>query len=142
MMASGVSSIQQSAQQQITQIDSEKNANLEKLNVKFAAADKAKSSFGYIGIICVSMLFGGFFLNDFLKFGYFLYKKYIANIHVSYKIEQDRLSSAEKNKCANLNKKLDELYSQQLDVRLERVHWHLLQAKHSKPVRKKDYTVA
>ena len=131
MIASGMANIEHSAQQQITQIEANKQANLEKLNVKFSSADTAKSSFGFIGIICVSVLFGGFLLNDFLKLGYYLYQNYHRNL-AKYQLENNiPISSTEKEKGTELIQQLDDIYSQQLEDRLERMHLRLLKAKHS-----------
>jgi hypothetical protein len=37
------------------------------LNIQYDSADKAKTSFGYIGITFLAVLFGSIFLNDFIK---------------------------------------------------------------------------
>ena len=132
MVASGMASIQESAKQQITQIDAEKQASLGKLNVKFASADTAKSSFGFIGIICVAVLFGGFLLNDFLKLGYYIYTKFKITPTTNNQTKEDIVSDdKDVEKGKDINQKIDEMYSQQLDDRLERIHLRLLQAKYS-----------
>jgi hypothetical protein len=37
------------------------------LDIQYASADKAKTSFGYIGITFLACLFGSIFLDDFIK---------------------------------------------------------------------------
>ena len=113
--------IQQSAQRRFTQIAANKQTTLEKLNMKFASADTAKSSIGFIGIICLSVLFGGVLLNDLLKLGY-----YFSSIHKKNNIL--RRSKDNKVKGTQLNEKKDKMYSKQLEDRLERMHLRLLLA--------------
>jgi len=48
-------------------IQTNKQAALKTLTIQYARADKAKTSFGYIGITFLSLLFGSIFLNDLLK---------------------------------------------------------------------------
>jgi hypothetical protein len=51
----------------LTNIQKNKDAALKQLDIQYAAADKAKQSFGYIGITFLACLFGTVFLNDFIK---------------------------------------------------------------------------
>ncbi len=48
-------------------IQKTKNATLKQLDIQYANWDKAKTSFGYIGITFLAVLFGSIFLNDFIK---------------------------------------------------------------------------
>ena len=51
----------------MTNIQKNKDPALKQLDIQYAAADKAKKSFGYIGITFLACLFGTVFLNDFIK---------------------------------------------------------------------------
>ena len=124
-----MASISQSAQIQLAQIETQKQAALEKLDVKFASADAAKSSFGYIGIISVSLLYAVFLLNDLLKLTAFILKKYAAKKLVYNKISTVSESET-KSSSHELEHNIDRLYSSQLEARLERVHLRLLRAKY------------
>ena len=132
MMSAGKASILKSAQIQLAQIELNKQEAVKKLDIKFASADQAKTSFGYIGIICISVLFGVFFLNDFLKLCTFLIEKFLrkkrrerrsAKISdVSSKLDQEKRHD-------QLNNQTSEHFSSLIEKRLERVHFFLIQAK-------------
>jgi len=52
---------------ELTNIEQQRQENLKRLNMEYATADKAKTSFGYTGITFLVILFGSIFLNDLLK---------------------------------------------------------------------------
>jgi hypothetical protein len=51
----------------VGRIQASKKAALNQLNIKYESADKAKQSFGFIGITFLSVLFGSIILNDLIK---------------------------------------------------------------------------
>jgi len=59
--------IQQKQQAALANIRASKKAALNHLNIKYASADKAKQSFGFIGITFLSVIFGSIILNDLIK---------------------------------------------------------------------------
>ena len=63
----GRAKIEQQKQIELTNIQTQKEARLKQLDIEYETADKAKTSFGYIGITFLTVLFGSIFLNDFLK---------------------------------------------------------------------------
>ncbi len=67
MAAAGRAKIEQQKQTALANIEKKKEAALNKLNIQYANADKAKKSFGYIGITFLIVLFKSIFLNDFVK---------------------------------------------------------------------------
>ena len=76
MAINGRSSIAKKQQIELAAIETKRVEQLQKLGVKFAVADSAKSSLGYIGIISLSMLFGSFLMNDFIKVCNWAYQYY------------------------------------------------------------------
>ena len=102
------------------------------LNKKFASTDRAKSSFGYIGIISLSILFGSLFLNDFVRVIRCLYFKCIRSLQV--KDNEQNISARESNwdfiSSNQISLEIERSYSSYLDNRLERVHKHLIQVVH------------
>ncbi len=64
----GRAKIEKSKQEKLALIEKSKNEALAKLNIKYAAANKVKTSFGYIGIISLSLLYVTIVLNDLAKF--------------------------------------------------------------------------
>ena len=65
MATIGRAKIEHKKQIELANIQTQKEARLKQLNIKYETADKAKISFGYIGIIFLTILFGSIFMNDF-----------------------------------------------------------------------------
>jgi hypothetical protein len=51
----------------LANIEKNRDAALKQLDIQYASADKAKQSFGFIGITFLAVLFGSVFANDFFK---------------------------------------------------------------------------
>ena len=67
MATIGRAKIEHKKQIELENIQTQKLTRLKQLDIKYETADKAKTSFGYIGITFLTVLFGTIFLNDFLK---------------------------------------------------------------------------
>ena len=67
MATKGRARIELQKKVELTNIEQQRQENLKRLNMEYATADKAKTSFGYIGITFLVLLFGSIFLNDLLK---------------------------------------------------------------------------
>jgi hypothetical protein len=60
----GRANIAKSQQEQLTKIETKRKEALAQLNIKYESADKAKTSFGYIGIIFLSSIWFMIIGND------------------------------------------------------------------------------
>ena len=67
MAAAGRARIEQQKQAELANIQKKKEAALNALNIQYATADKAKTSFGFTGVIFLTVLFGSILGNDLLK---------------------------------------------------------------------------
>ena len=65
--AAGRARIEEQKQTALTNIQKNKEARLKELNIDYKSWDQAKTSFGYIGITFLVVLFGSIFLNDIIK---------------------------------------------------------------------------
>ena len=87
-------------------------------------ADQVKTSFGYIGIISLSLLWAAFILNDLTTF-----------LRLCYDIAKDLLKERREKKVKDKRKeieqitiKVDDEYSQDLEKKLDQIHLQLLKA--------------
>ncbi len=69
----GRTRIEQQKQEALANIQKNKDAALKQLDIQYASADKAKTSFGYIGVTFLACLFGSVFANDFLKLFFYYF---------------------------------------------------------------------
>ena len=121
----GRAKIEASRLEQLVNIESKRKEALASLNIKYATADKIKTSFGYIGIISLSLLWSSIILNDLAKI-----------FHLCYEIVKDKLKEREQKKrieqkekeIEQVNLEMDEEYSQSLEEKLARVHLELIKA--------------
>ena len=120
-------SLDKSAQTQNQQIEKNKHENLKKLNEKFSAADTAKSSFGYIGILSLSILFGLFLFNDCIKIATFTFKMYNSNLNDT-RMNKNVIFESRSDK--KLDEQIESIYSKQLETRLESVYLRLVKSKY------------
>ncbi len=111
---------------QLAKIETSRKESLEKLNIKYAIADKVKTSFGYIGITFLSVLWGVIILNDLAKLfnlfyeetkDFFKVRRRKKEIKRRKELEQDE-HDLEKN----------EVYHQDLEEKLEIIHLQLVKA--------------
>ena len=63
----GLARIEKRRLEQIAKIEENRKAALASLNIDYASADKVKTSFGYIGITFLSVLWAVFIPNDLAK---------------------------------------------------------------------------
>ena len=120
-------SLDKSAQTQTQQIEMIKQENLKKLDEKFAAADTAKSSFGYIAILSLSILFGLFLFNDCIKIAIFTFKKCTSHLNDT-RVNKKALYESPSDK--KLDEQIERIYSKQLETRLESVYLRLVKSKY------------
>ena len=121
----GRAAIEKSRLTQLAQIETNKQTALKQLSVKYASADKAKKSFGYIGIISLCSLWGVIILNDLVKL-----------VRLLYFILKDYSKEDSKRRRVNMNQQndqikieLDKIYSEQLEDNLEKFYIKLIKAK-------------
>ena len=123
LAAAGRARIEQQKQTALANIQKNKEAALTALNIQYAAADKAKTSFGYIGITFLVVLFGSIFLNDFIQRCIYLY-----NECFKYLLEKrrDNQENEKENEKDNDRTVLD--MDENLEEKLERVYFKLIQS--------------
>ncbi len=107
-----------------------KEAALKQLDIQYASADKAKQSFGYIGITFLGILFGSIFANDFIK----LCLYYFRHLRVWWrrwwqrkKEPKESREKSEENKD-NVVLELGHTYADGLEESLEKVYIKLVKA--------------
>ncbi len=107
-------------------IQKNKVAALKQLDIQYANWDKAKTSFGYIGITFLSVLFGSVFGNDLIKLciHYFNHLKNWWNR--KQEMKEVRQSQDKENKDIVLE--LDQIFGDELEDSLEKVYFKLVKA--------------
>ena len=102
-----------------------------KLNLQYQTADKAKKTFGYIGIISLTLLVSVILLNDLAKLCNSIYILWKENRRESQS-EKNRRDKEENRKEDEEDKELqiqvDRMYSEDLEIKLEKVHLKLVKA--------------
>ncbi len=106
-------------------IEKNKEIALSKLNIQYADADKVKTSFGYIGITFLVVLFGSIFLNDFIK----LLIYYFRSMREWWGENKQQLNDVndERQKEHQVQIEMDRVYGEELEEKLERVYIRLLE---------------
>jgi cell division protein ZapA (FtsZ GTPase activity inhibitor) len=120
----GRASIEKSKLEQIAKIESNRKAALASLTIKYASADKVKTSFGYIGITFLSSIWGLIILNDLAKLLNECYKE-------TKDLLKERRQRKEKERKEQVVMELseeNEIYSQDLEKKLEKFHLQLVKA--------------
>jgi hypothetical protein len=119
--------IEKKKQAEIVVINMKKNETLSKLNVQYQTADKAKKTFGFIGIISLTLLISVILLNDLAKLCNFIYIIWNENRRQSQreKIRREREENGDDNE---LQIQVDRMYSKDLEMKLEQVHLKLIKA--------------
>jgi hypothetical protein len=124
----GRARIEKSRLEQIAKIETNRKRALASLKIDYTTADKVRTSFGYIGITFLSVLWGYIILND------------LAKLLIECIEETNDLIREKRNKRVNIEKeneikqvKLDleqeeEKLAQDLDEKLEKIHLQLLKA--------------
>jgi hypothetical protein len=118
--------LEQSRLEQLDKIETNRKESLEKQNIKYALADKVKTSFGYIGITFLCVLWGAIILNDLAKL-----------FNLFYEETKDLLKARRTKKEIKRRKKLEQdkndlemndMHFQDLEEKLEIIHLQLVKA--------------
>lgn len=118
----GRAKIEKAKQEQLAKIETRRQEALLALNIKYADADKAKTTFGYIGIVSLSILYGSFILND-------LFKLLVACFRVMRsKNDQDENQTNQQSEEREEDKDEECKYGEELEEKLENFHFHLVKA--------------
>ena len=131
MAIAGRAKIEQSRQQQLSNIEDKRKTALAHLNIQYAFADKVKTSFGYIGIISLCLLWSSFILNDltlFLRLCYELAKDLLKERR-EQNLKEKRKRDEREREIKQVKIQIEEdLYSQELEEKLDQIHWQLVKA--------------
>ena len=121
----------------MTNIEKNREAALKQLDIHYASADKAKKSFGFIGIAFLAALFGSIFLNDFIK----LLIYYCSEFKAYWRRKEGENKSKLENNTSDTSDvriEMDNLKAnQELEEALEKVYIRLLRAKKKRANRRK-----
>ena len=125
----GRASIAKSQQEQLANIETKRRAALAQLNIKYATADKVKTSFGYIGIISLSCLYGVIILNDLAKLIEIVYEYVMTNLENRKEISENK-NLKDKDETDHITIELEKQseYSRDLEEKLEKFHLQLVKA--------------
>ncbi len=122
----GRAKIEEKKQAEIVLINLKKNEALAKLDIQYKTADMAKKTFGFIGIFFLTLLVTVILLNDLAKL--------INSIYIFWN-EKRRESQGDKRRRGDIDKddkelqiEIDRMYSNELEIKLERVHLKLVRA--------------
>ncbi len=121
--------IEEQKQEALTNIQKNKDAALKQLDIQYASADKAKQSFGYIGITFLATIFGSVFANDLIKIiGHYFTRlrdwwRQRRNNNNNQREQRER-DEAEQEQ---VQIELDQEYADDLEERLNRVYLRLVQ---------------
>ena len=125
----GRARIEKQKQIELANIQKKLNESLTILNQKYETLDKAKSAFGWIGIVCLSSLFGSILVNDLLKLLTRLYYKLRRYLRERRAARLEARREAEERENELIAVQVDEKYAQDLDEGLERVYNALVRAR-------------
>jgi hypothetical protein len=121
--AAGRARIEEQKQTALLNIQKNKEAALKQLDIEYAYSDKAKTSFGYIGITFLTVLCGAIFGNDFIK----LCIHYFNRLRDWYRKWCPRKRHEEKLEEENKKEIILEMdHSYDLDDALEKVYFKLV----------------
>ena len=120
---------------QLATIETNRKAALVSLSIQFASADKAKTSFGYIGIISLSTLFSVIFLNDLWKLC--IYIAFRVRRHFRQEKQQRRVADHAENP-RQVEIEMERVYAEDLERKLERFHVALIRAHQEHDRREKE----
>ena len=127
MSAVGRARIDQQKQFELANIQTQKEENLKRLNIQYEKADKAKTSFGFIGITFLIVLFGSIFGNDLIKLCIYYF-----NGLREYRREKKDKEENEKRKrveatFGDIRLEIEKDYAYELEEDLERVYFKLVE---------------
>ncbi len=132
LSAAGRARIEQQKQNALTNIQKNKEAALKQLDIEYANWDKAKTSFGYIGITFLGVLCGSIFGNDLFK----LCIHHFRELRIWWRkrrIEKKRDREENKNTLEVANKdeivlELERTYADDLEESMEKVYFKLVKS--------------
>ena len=107
----------------LVNIEKNRKEALAKLNLQYATADKAKTTFGYIGIMFNAFIWGCIIINDLMKLVGFFYDE--SKIYLKEKREQ---KENRKRENVNANIQMEIVRSEQLQEKLDKFHIKLVKA--------------
>ena len=116
--------LEQQKQTQLANIQKNKEAVMSKLTTQYATANKAKASFGYIGITFIAVLFGSIFLNDFIKLCIYYFNGWR---EWQREIKHQERENNENDQREEIEIEIDRAYGEELEEKLERVYNKLLE---------------
>ena len=116
---------------------------MKKLDVYYKSWDQARTSFGYIGITFLTVLFGGVFVNDFVKVCIY----YFGHLRDLWRRFRNRKSESEKEeeyddkayKERDVILEIDQEFADELEESLEKVYIKLLKSKKKKAINRLTY---
>ena len=138
MATVGRALIKEQQQAALNKIQKNKEAALTELDIKYASADKAKKSFGFIGIAFLAALFGSVFLNDLIKVLIY-YSLKLKTYWGLKKIDNKFKNENNTSDTSDVRIEMDNLNdaNQELEEALEKVYIRLLTAKKKRANRRK-----
>ncbi len=97
------------------------------MDIQYASADKAKTSFGYIGITFLAVLFGSIFGNDLIKLCIH-YFNHLKNWWQRKQEMKEERQSQDEEKKEEIVLELDQICTDELEDSLEKVYFKLVKA--------------
>ena len=121
----GRAKIEKGRLEQMAKIEENRKAALAGLNIKYASADKAKTSFRFIGITFLGVLWSVIILNDLAKLFRLCYEE--TRELLKERREQHHNEKTEKEfDQVTIQLEDDEKYLDDLEEKLGKVHWQLV----------------
>jgi hypothetical protein len=119
--------IEEQKQTALVNIQKNKKEALKQLDIQYASADKAKQSFGYIGVAFLIVLFVSVFGNDLIK----LLAHYFNRLRDWWRQRRNMNDQRERERDEaeqeQVQLELEQEHAANLDERLERVYLRLVQ---------------
>jgi hypothetical protein len=131
LAAAGRARIEEQKQTALTNIQKNREASLKQLDIQYASADKAKTSFGYIGITFLGALFGSIFANDFIKLCAYYFRHLRDLWRRWWQGKKEAKENSEYLKEANKDEivlELEPTYADALEESIEKVYFKLVKA--------------
>jgi hypothetical protein len=126
--AAGRARIEEQKQTALANIEKNRVAALKQLDIQFASADKAKQSFGYIGITFLGVLFGSIFGNDFIKLCIYYFRHLRDLWRRFWQRRKEAKENTEKLEATKneIVLELEQTYADDLEESLEKVYFKLV----------------
>jgi len=120
--------IEEQKETALTEIKIKKNETLAKLNTQYKTAVKVKETFGYIGIIFLSLLCTAILLNDLGKLCMVIYERCTEIREEKRQQEEKKNKEKETTDNSSLEIQIDRIYSRDLEIKLDQFHQSLVKA--------------